>query len=329
MEGKLTTLSLTALAPIAWGSGYYVTQTLLPPDRPVFGAAVRALPAGLVLLVIRPGALSRAWWLRVCVLAIFNFAGFFVLIFVASYRLPGGIASTLTATSPIAIMALAWLLAGERPAALSLAGAAAGLGGVALLVVHGGVRLDVVGVAASLGAVGISSAGYAWVKIWQPPHDLVTFTGWQLLVAGVILLPAALIVEGPPPQFDLRASAGYAYVGLIGTALAFLVWFRGLRRLPASAVGLIGLLNPLTGTVLGASLAGEMLTTQRLVGVGLVLSGAVLGQPSVLERIGVRLQTPSTGLIRSEVPHRPPEGVTDDLAHIDPRGTATAGCRRS
>jgi len=51
METSLRTLALAALAPIAWGSGYYVTETYLPPDRPLFGAMVRALPFGLLLLI--------------------------------------------------------------------------------------------------------------------------------------------------------------------------------------------------------------------------------------------------------------------------------------
>ena len=94
-------LGLAALAPIAWGSGYYVTETFLPPDRPLFGAMVRALPFGLLLLALRPGLPHGIWWWRSLVLGILNVGAFFVLIFVAAYRLPGGLAATLTATAPV------------------------------------------------------------------------------------------------------------------------------------------------------------------------------------------------------------------------------------
>ena len=60
-------------------------------------------------------------------------------------------------------------------------------------------------------------------------------------------------------------------------ALAFAAWFAGLRHLPAGTVGLIGLLNPVTGVLLGTAVAGEVLTVQQLCGLVLVLVGVVLG----------------------------------------------------
>src|SRR5262249_4450884 len=132
MEAKW--LGITAIAPVAWGAGYYVTETYLPPDRPLFGAAVRALPFGLLLLALRSGWRRGSWWWRPALSGTLNFSAFFVLIFVAASRLPGGLAATITATSPIAVMLLAWALAGERPYRVSLAAAVVGVGGVALLV---------------------------------------------------------------------------------------------------------------------------------------------------------------------------------------------------
>src|SRR4051812_6940650 len=123
------TLALAALAPIAWGSGYYVTETFLPPDRPLFGAMVRALPFGLLLLAFRPRLPHGTWWCRALLLGTLNVGAFFVLIFVAAYRLPGGLAATLTATAPVMMMLLAWGLVRERPTVLSLGGAAVGFGG--------------------------------------------------------------------------------------------------------------------------------------------------------------------------------------------------------
>lgn len=278
MESNPRVALAAALAPIAWGSGYYVTQSFLPPDRPLFGAAVRALPFGLLLLALRPGLLHGSWWWRTALLGALNFAAFFVLIFVAAYRLPSGVAATLTATAPLVVMLFAWLLAAERPRALSLVAAAIGIAGVAVLVLHGGVTLDGLGVLASLGAVVCSSLGFVLVKIWRPPVDLLTFTAWQLVFGGLLLVPVALLVEGAPPVLDARAIGGFAYLGLFGTVLAYVVWFRGLRTLPAAAVSLIGLLNPVAGAVIGATLAHEVFTATQIVGIVLVLGGVLLGQ---------------------------------------------------
>ena len=292
METNWRVLAATTIAPVAWGSGYYVTEAYLPPDRPLFGALVRALPVGLLLLALRPRLPTGAWWWRSAVLGVLNVGAFFVLVFVAAYRLPGGLAATLTATSPIAIMLLAWLLVRERPHPASLAGAAVGGAGVALLVLRAGFVVDPVGVAASLGAVAMSSLGYVLVKRWTAPVDLLTLTAWQLVAGGLVLLPVALVVEGAPPPIDARAVGGFAFIGLVGTALAFVVWFRGLQQLPAAAVSLVGLLNPVAGTLLGVALAGEAFGAAQAGGMALVLLGVLAGQPAVLAAVR-RRSTPA------------------------------------
>jgi probable blue pigment (indigoidine) exporter len=293
VETSWRTLSLAALAPIAWGSGYYVTETFPPPDRPLFGATVRALPFGLMLLALRPRLPQGIWWWRALVLGTLNIGAFFVLIFIAAYRLPGGTAATLTATAPIMVMLIAWGLIRERPRRASLAGAAVGVAGVALLVLRADFAVDPVGVAASFGAVAMSSVGFVLVKRWKPPVDLLTFTAWQLVAGGLVLLPIALLVEGAPPPLDVRAIGGFLYLGLFGTVLAYVVWFRGLRRLPASAVSLVGLLNPVSGTVIGVVLAGERFGAVQALGLLMVIGGILAGQPSVATRL--RRRTPVVG----------------------------------
>lgn len=278
MESKLPLLAAAAVAPVAWGSGYYVADTFLPPDRPLFSAAVRALPFGLVLLGLRRRLPHGVWWWRSAVLGVVNIAAFFVLVFVAAYRLPGGLAATLTATAPFAVALLAWWLAGERPRGAALAGATLGMAGVALLVLRAGFAVDAVGVAASLGAVLLFSLGSVLVKRWTPPVDLLTFTSWQLVAGGLVLLPVALVVEGAPPDLDGAAVGGYLWIGVVGTVVAYAVWFRGMRRLPAVAVSLVGLLNPVTGTVIGVAVAGEAFGPAQALGTLLVLGGIAAGQ---------------------------------------------------
>ena len=285
VETSWRTLTLAALAPIAWGSGYYVTETFLPPDRPLFGATVRALPFGLLLLALRPRLPQSIWWWRALVLGTLNIGAFFVLIFVAAYRLPGGMAATLTATAPIMVMLIAWGLIRERPGVASLAGAVVGVAGVALLVLRSGVTVDPIGIAASVGAVTLSSVGFVLVKRWKPPVDLLTFTAWQLVAGGLLLLPIAIAVEGAPPPIDVRAVGGFLFIGLFGTVLAFVVWFRGLRELPAAAVSLVGLLNPVSGTIIGVALAGESFGGSQAIGLLMVLAGILAGQPAVLDRL--------------------------------------------
>ncbi|MEV7283478.1 EamA family transporter [Streptomyces sp. NPDC093252] len=279
MEGNLRWVALTAVAPVAWGTNYYVTHEYLPADRPLLGSALRALPAGLVLLAVARRRPRGAWWWRSAILGLLNMSVFFVLVYAASQLLPTSVAATVMAVSPLTMMLIAWPLVAERPRGAHLLGAVIGLGGVALMLLtgEGGARLA--GIAASAAAVLVSSFGHLLAKRWSDGADVLAATAWQLTAGGILLLPVAAVVEGPPPALSAPALLAFAYVALIATALAFVAWFTGLRRLPAGTVGLIGLLNPVTGVLLGTAVAGDDLTAQQMCGLALVLGGVLLGAP--------------------------------------------------
>jgi probable blue pigment (indigoidine) exporter len=64
----------------------------------------------------------------------------------------------------------------------------------------------------------------------------------------------------------------------MGTAVAYYCWFRGLVRMPAGAVAIVGLVNPVVGTLLGVLFAGELFGWAQALGMVLVLGGVVAGQ---------------------------------------------------
>ncbi|SCK39288.1 probable blue pigment (indigoidine) exporter [Streptomyces sp. LamerLS-316] len=279
MEANLRWTLVTAVAPVAWGTTYFVTHAYLPAGNPLYGAAIRALPAGLLLLAVRRQLPHGSWWWRSAVLGLLNTGVFFALVYVAAQLLPTGPASTVMATSPLVMMLIAWGLVAERPRARHLAGAGAGAGGVALMLLTGEVPAAPLGVLASVAAMLLSSLGYVLAKRWGGEVDVLASTSWQLVAGGLLLLPFAVLVEGAPPRLDGPALLGFAYVAVVATALAFAAWFAGLRHLPAATVGLVGLLNPVTGVLLGTLVAGEVLTVRQFCGLVLVLAGVVLGRP--------------------------------------------------
>ncbi|KQX75232.1 EamA family transporter [Aeromicrobium sp. Root472D3] len=276
---------VTVVAPVAWGTTYTVTAEMLPPDRPLFCAVVRALPVGLTILVLRRTLPRGSWWWRSLVLGTCTMGLFFALLFVAAYRLPGGLAATVTAMSPLAVMALAALLIGERATVGGVVGGVTGTAGVALLVLRADASIDPVGLLAAVGAVGSAALGFVLLKKWERPTDLLTMTGWQLTAAGLVLLPVAAVVEGPPPSLDGRSVAGFLWLGVVGTGLAYACWFHGLTRMTAGSTALIGLVNPVVGTLLGVVVAHEAFGTAQAVGVALVLGGVVAGQPAALSAV--------------------------------------------
>ena len=271
-------LALTAFAPAAWGTTYLVTERLLPPDRPLLSATLRALPTGLVLLAATRRLPSRDWWWRAVLLGLCNIGLFFPLLFLAAYRLPGGLASTLRTTSPLAVMALAALVIGERAGTRRILAAGVGLVGVTLLVLRSPGHLDPLGLVAAFSSVIVSALGFVLVKRWTPPVDMLTLVSWQLVVGGLALLPVAWLVEGTPPHLGARAVSGYLWLMVAGTGLAYWCWFTGLRAMPAGAVALIGLINPVVGTGLGVVVAGEAFGWPQALGMLLVLAGVVAGQ---------------------------------------------------
>ncbi|MCX4755928.1 EamA family transporter [Kitasatospora purpeofusca] len=279
MEASFRWVLLTAVAPVAWGANYYVTREFLPADRPLWGAALRALPAGLLLLALRPRRPRGAWWWRTAVLGLLNTAGFFVLLYIASQSLATSVASTVMAASPLAMLLLAWVLTAARPARAHLLGALAGLAGVALMLLTRSEPVSLPGLAASAAAMLVSSLGYVLATRWREGADVLATTGWQLLAGGLVLLPLASVFEGGPAVPAGRELAAFGYVAVVATALAFAAWFTGLRRLPAGTVGLLGLLNPLTGVLLGTVVAGERLGPPQFAGLLLVLAGVALGRP--------------------------------------------------
>ncbi len=278
MTTRLGMVLLTAVAPAAWGTTYIVTEKFLPPDRPLFAALVRALPVGLVLLAWRRQLPRGSWWWKAGVLGLFNIGLFFPLIFVSAYYLPGGLASTVQATSPLAVMGVAWLLIGERPGLGRIAAATIGLTGVTLLVLRSPDGVSATGLAGAFGSVAVSAVGFVLIKRWTPPVDMITLVSWQLVAGGLALLPLALLVEGAPPAVDTAAVLGYAWIAVVGTGVAYVCWFLGLRAMPAGAVALIGLVNPVVGTALGVAFAQEVFGTVQAIGVLLVLGGVLLGQ---------------------------------------------------
>ncbi|MFD8734089.1 EamA family transporter [Streptomyces sp. NPDC059618] len=279
MEANIRRVALTAFAPVAWGANYFVTHEYLPADRPLYGAALRALPAGLVLLALRRRLPRGAWWWRSAVLGLLNMSVFFVLVYVASQLLPTSVASTVMAVAPLTMMLIAWPLVSERPRPAHLAGAVTGLAGVCLMLLTGVDAVSVPGILASAAAMLVSSFGFILAKRWNAGVDVLASTAWQLIAGGVFLLPVAAVAEGAPPALSGPTLLAFGYVTLIATALAFVAWFTGLRHLPTGTVGLIGLLNPVTGVLLGTVVAGEVLTLRQLGGLVLVLAGVVLGGP--------------------------------------------------
>ncbi|WP_430035856.1 EamA family transporter [Neorhizobium sp. BT27B] len=280
MEGamsKAVDLLLAAIAPVIWGTTYIVTSQMLPPGYPLTDAMLRALPAGLLLMALTRQIPPAAWLGRLVILGALNFSVFWAALFVAAYRLPGGVAATLGAIQPLIVLLLARFVLATPLNATRLLTAVAGIGGVALLVLGPTAKLDMVGVAAALIGALSMACGVVLTRRWKPPVSALTFTGWQLTAGGILLVPVASLLEPALPPLTALNIAGFAWLGLFGAALTYFLWFRGIERVGPQSVTGLGFLSPLTAVLLGWLVLGEALTPFQILGAAIVLVCVVAG----------------------------------------------------
>ncbi len=276
--GRLSNILLTALAPISWGTTYAVATEFLPPNHPLLVASMRSLPIGLLLTIGLRKLPKGDWWWKILILGGLNIGVFQALLFVAAYRLPGGVAATAGAIQPLLVGLFAWQILSVKPSKIFIFAAIAGFIGVGLLVLEPGAKLDTIGIIAALGGAVAMGLGTVLVKRWKPRVSLMVFTAWQLTVGGLILLPIALITEGTFAELTRINLWGFIYLGLIGTGLAYALWFRGISKLNPTAVSYLGLLSPVVATLIGYVFLQETFTAIQLIGVATILVSVVIGQ---------------------------------------------------
>ncbi|MCC9309482.1 EamA family transporter [Kitasatospora sp. RB6PN24] len=310
--GLAATSLITVLAPMVWGSTYLITTELLPPEKPLLASTLRALPAGLILLLITRQLPRGIWWWRAVVLGVLNIGAFFYFLFLAAYHLPGGVAALMGSVQPMIVLLLGAVLLREKVLPQHIASCVLGAAGIALLVLGPKAGLDGIGVVAGLLGALCMASGIVLVKRWGRPDgvSLLTFTGWQLTVGGLLLLPICLGTETLPDHLTWKNIGGFAYLGLIGALIAYVLWFRGLSRLPALAASFLSFASPLCATVLGYVFLHQSLNAVQLVGAVAVIAAVVIGQPRQKKATATVAQSsPAAAATGAEPSTSPSEGV--------------------
>ena len=290
MQARTFDLALTAIAPAIWGSTYLVTTEFLPAGYPLTVAMLRALPAGLILLLMVRRLPTGIWWPRSFLLGALNFSFFWAMLFISAYRLPGGVAATVGAIQPLIVIVLSRLVLGSPIRALSVVGGGARQGrggrrGGAPPATHPpGGGCAALGVAAGLAGAVSMACGTVLSRHWTPPVSALTFTAWQLSAGGLLLVPVALLLEPSLPQLTGANVLGFAYLGLIGAAFTYALWLRGLSRLEPSQVSPLGFLSPVTAILLGWGVLDQQLTAAQLAGIAVVFASVWMSQQAQVAR---------------------------------------------
>jgi drug/metabolite transporter (DMT)-like permease len=274
------TAALVLLALI-WGSSFMFIKVAVRGYDPTALVWLRlALAAGVlvpvVLAVHRRAALreGRAAVTRLFVLGIVNSALPFLLISWAETRIDSGLTAILQAAAPLFMVVLAIPIAEERVTGMRLLGVAVGFLGVVLLAgaQTGGELVAALAVVAA--AFFYATGGMFAARALRGTEPLVTAAGGTL-AAALLLTPLGL-ARLPAEVPGWKETASVVVLGVVGTGLAYIVFFALLARIGPSRAVLVTYLIPAVALLYGAVLLGEELTLVALAGLALVLGGVAL-----------------------------------------------------
>jgi DME family drug/metabolite transporter len=274
------------LAGLLWGTGG-LTGTLLGRAAglsPLSVAALRLLAGGTLIVVFRvvPGRrwpAGRAAWTRIALTGLL--AATFQSAYFSSVSLTSVSLATLVTigATPVIVLAAELLLGRRRLDRSAAARTVLALAGLGLLV---GLPSGGYGAAAVLESAGmalVAAAGFAALTLAGavpvPGLDDETVTGLGFTAGGLIVLPLAALTGGLALRPSVAALGWLAALATGPTAVAYTLYFRGLRRAPASTGALLSLLEPLTATVLSVAFLGNRLGPSGIAGAAL-LAVAVL-----------------------------------------------------
>jgi drug/metabolite transporter (DMT)-like permease len=275
-------IALVLLLGLLWGLNWPTVKIALAEIGPWTLRASALSIAGLTLVgftCARGGTLSvrPAHWWRIAVPAVLTIAAPNVLIAHAQLFAPTGRIAVVVFTMPVWATILARLVLGERLDPRRVLGLALGIAGlIALgwpLVVAGEFSF---GLLLALLAALCWAAGTIFFKRFPSEATPLAFATWQLLIGAGCAAAGMLLVEGlPAPRaFSAPTVLAFAYHALLGQALATVLWFEVVTRIPAGTAALGTLTVPAVGVASATIFLGERPTPADLAGLVLIVAAA-------------------------------------------------------
>jgi len=278
--GLLLTLSAV------WGASVLFIEMALESMGPItlvfFRVLIGAATLGLVLLFTKKQIPKNlAFWRDSFVMGFLNNAIPFTFIAYGQVSITGGMASIINAnTAFFGVMAAAIFLANERLTMARLWGVLIGISGV--VIVMGPAELLTLDVT-SLGqlAVILATLSYALASVWgrvrlQGYDSIITAFG-MTICASVMLAIIMLFTDGVP-TFEVTARLWVVAIGLgvIGTALAYMVYFKLLALAGASNLMLVTIIVPVFSVSLDAIILSQWVSLSDLLGFAVIAAGLVI-----------------------------------------------------
>ncbi|MEM5582183.1 EamA family transporter [Roseibium sp. AS2] len=286
MPNRSLEFALLGCLALLWGSSYFWIALALPTIPPATLIAIRVLSAAFALLVIMLATgfrmpLDGRSWRLFFIQSLVNSTGPWLLLAWGQQYAGTAVSSVLNSTSPLWVFVFSWVLmsAGQRPGARQLAGALLGFGGIVLIVGVGALedlgQNLVAQLAVLMGAVLYGIAALQG-RLFAGMAPIVTATG-TLICSSLVLVPMSLVIDRPWQLTpDTTGLVSALVLGLVCTALAFLIYFRLLSTLGPMGTASQAYLRSGVGVVLGVVFLSERLELATFAGICLAIFGVVL-----------------------------------------------------
>jgi drug/metabolite transporter (DMT)-like permease len=279
-----------------WGCSFFFTAVMLRELPPATAVFLRVAIGALVLVPVihimgHRFPLDRRVWIAFFMMALMNNVIPFTLIAWGQTHIASGLAAILNATTPLWTVLVAHVAtADEKVTANRLAGVVLGIAGVAWMI--GGDALRELGsnVAAQL-AVILAAVFYAFSGVYAKRFDRmgivpIVTAGGLVTASSVMLFLLMLVVDRPwtlpmPAMETWGAALG---IGVLATAIAYILYFRILATAGATNLLLVTLLIPVGAILLGTLVLDERLEAKHFIGMALIAAGLAAIDGRVLRR---------------------------------------------
>ncbi|MCL2925918.1 MAG: DMT family transporter [Trichodesmium sp. MAG_R04] len=294
-NSKLPLAPLLLIAPFFfWGTAMVAMKGVIPQTTPFFIAAMRILPAGILLLVIgtiqgRPQPRSKLAWLWILLFALIDGALFQGFLAEGLVRTSAGLGSVMIDSQPLAVAILSLWLFQERIRFCGWLGLGIGVIGISLIGlpdewIENLLHLETM--EASLGTDALFQSG-EWLMLlaslsmavgtvlvrWVCKYnDPITATGWHLILGGVPLLAMSVGFESQQwVNIDMYGWIAMGYAAIFGSAIAYGLFFYFASSGNLTSLSALTFLTPIFALLFGNLFLGEVLSSLQSVGVGLTL----------------------------------------------------------
>jgi len=280
MKARIVWLILCGI----WGSTWLFIKLGLADLPPLTFAGIRFLFASVILLVL---ILARGirWprqrrdWIVIAAVGLLQFTFNYGLVFWGEQRISSGLAAVLQSTFPAFGLVIAHFYLPEEPiTAKKVVGVLLGFTGVAIIFSH---QLSIAGQSALLGSVALvlsalcGSYGNVLVKAYGTQIDPFVLAAGQMICGFPPLLTLGIATEGNPFHFRWTATAilSLTYLVLVGSVMAFTLFYWLVRNMDVINTMLISLVTPVVAVVLGMIFLHEQLNWRLFAGAACIISG--------------------------------------------------------